>query len=478
MALSSKTENFVNLQLFLSKSTEHIRNLFLERFKKKNNFPWNDNQKSALKFFQNDKNKASLSMMNQTQKNLALAGDTSKWDLSLFFLIFSKSNIIDKSSLKEIEKIKDVRNIIAHSSDMSLCDQEYKKYWTEIERSLINLGLNKKDIENFKLNLSKNTNETKETNEKKVQELKKEADNYFSKNNFSKSIELYSKAIDFDMPTLVDAQQSIAFSPNWFKPYARLAQIYVEFNEIPKAIENYNKALILNPSNEEVKKLLANTKYLEFEQNRYAHLDDAAQPKTSEEHFDEHIQKVNKYIGEKNTEIIRENFDKFKKMAIEDDKNLKDVFLAHEYRDGSLKCKQNYDMAAKLYGKAAKNGNAEAMFNLAQLTIKGQGVMQNFQIAISLLKNAASQPAQKKFGMNDIPVVGVAESQHLLGIIYQQGIYVSKNMAQAIEYYQMAVNNGNGRSANNLGLLFLYGDGVASDLDRAENLFSWQNFSI
>ncbi|RMZ98634.1 hypothetical protein BpHYR1_031472, partial [Brachionus plicatilis] len=127
-------------------------------------------------------------------------------------------DLIEKSSLKEIEKIKDVRNIIAHSSDMSLCDQEYEKHLTEIENSLINLGLNKKDIEHFKLNF--NSTETKEVNNEKILDYKKGDVSFLNQNSFSKSIE--SKGIDFTL----DLSQKKIFFFNEKPNYQQLAEYF------------------------------------------------------------------------------------------------------------------------------------------------------------------------------------------------------------------------------------------------------------
>lgn len=498
------TENFFNLQLLLKKSNEFIRNLFIESYSKTKNDIWIENGTSANCFFETKNGTIVLNMMTSKQKKIAQFGDTSKWDLSLFYLIFANTELIDKSKLKQIEKIKEIRNKLAHNSKMSLNDQEFKTDWSVIVQSLIQLGMKKNEIDKYWSNLKKNDSK-KLNNKEQIDNLKEKADQHFAQNNFCESIKLYSQAIEIDMSNdlksklysnrslaylkmfeklfrqntdflykaLIDAEQSINFNPKWFKPYARLAQVYVELNEREKAIENFTKALVLNPSSMEIKSMLANSKYLNFEQNRYSHFDKNTQPKTTEERFEEILQKQSIHFGMNDSKKLIENLDDLKKIAIELDKSLEDVYLAHEYRDGSLNCKQDYQMAAKLYSKAASCGNVEAMYNLAQLTLHGKGVKQNHQMAVSLLKNAASQSAFRKIGktLNEVPVVGVAESQHLLGILYQEGIYVNKNMALAIDYYEMAVNNGFPYSANNLGILYFCGDGVNVDFDRAENLF-------
>ena len=501
------TENYFNLQLLLKQSNELIRNLFIQNYEIKQNDKWIENGKSAKFFFETKNGQVALNMMSDTQKKYALHCDTSKWDLSLLLLILSNTKLIDKSRLNHIEKIKKVNNEIVHNSKFSLNDQEYQAYWSQVLQCLIDLGISKNEIDTCLSNLKNNNDDqfNQSSNMDQIQDLKFKADKHFNQNNFWQAIELYTKAIDFDnMPnnlksklysnrslaylkifeetlrkdrdflfnSLIDAEQSINFNPKWFKTYARLAQVYVELNEQEKAIENFSRALALNPSNEEIKTMLAKSKFLKFEQNRDCHLDDSTHPKSTEERLKELSNNLDKRFGKKTSKKLIKNRNKIKKKAIKFDKSLKDVFLGHEYRDGSKDCKQNYEMAAKLYSKAVKCGNVEAMYNLASLTLAGKGVKQNFQTALSLLENAAGRSAFKNiYKYLKIPVVGVAESQHLLGIIYQEGIYLAKNIALAIHYYEMAVNNGFAGSANNLGILYFNGDGVDQDIERAESLF-------
>lgn len=116
-------------------------------------------------------------------------------------------------------------------------------------------------------------------------------------------------------------------------------------------------------------------------------------------------------------------------------------------------------------------GNTEAMYNLALLHKHGDGVKLDFELAIGLFKQAASQPAFKKVGILDGPNVGVAESEHMLGLLYHQGIYFPKNIEQAIKYYDLAVEHGSPHAANNFGLIFMNADDTTRDLERAEVLF-------
>ncbi len=152
-------------------------------------------------------------------------------------------------------------------------------------------------------------------------------------------------------------------------------------------------------------------------------------------------------FSEDNNEILKELIGK-------EDPTFLDVCQAHDYRDGSKNVKQDYEKAAMFYGKAAKNGNPEAMYNLALMHMKGIGVKLDFKMAISLLKKASEVNPFGKIGSNNkVPRVGVAEALHSLGLAYQEGTYVERNYPLAADYYEKAVNLNYSNSANNLGIL-------------------------
>jgi TPR repeat protein len=127
-------------------------------------------------------------------------------------------------------------------------------------------------------------------------------------------------------------------------------------------------------------------------------------------------------------------------------------------------------MAAQYYAKAAQSKNAEAMYNLALFYQKGLGVKVDYKMSLSLLKQAASQNPMRNINGMEIPNVGVAEAEHALGLAYNEGVYVDKDTRIAAEWYEKAVKHNYSNSANNLGILYMEGDGVEQNLDKAEEL--------
>lgn len=335
----------------------------------------------------------------------------------------------------------------------------------------------------------------------KSEALKEKANEYFRNNEFQRAIDLYSSAID--MPdlnveekaifysnrslaylklhensnvsmkvelnkALSDAQKACSLNPKWFKAYARLGQIYKELNNIEMSIKNYEKAFSLMPDNSELKNSLACVKFMQFEQNRMGHFDEENMPKSMDEYEMSFLNLLKERFGD---QMAMKDWENIKNTCLNENPILEALWKGHEYRNGSKNVKQNYEMAAKYFSKAAMKGNAEAIYNLALLTMQGLGVKLDFEMAITLLKQAANQPlkANLKIDSNQ-PNPGVAEALHTLGILYENGIYVDKNPLIASTWYERALENEFPNSANNLGLLYMNGIGVEKDLQRAEKL--------
>ncbi len=65
-------------------------------------------------------------------------------------------------------------------------------------------------------------------------------------------------------------------------------------------------------------------------------------------------------------------------------------------------------------------------------------------------------------------VVGVV----FLGVLYENGEGVEKNLIKAAQFYSKACDLNNGRGCNNLGVLYEYGQGVEKDLTKAAYFYS------
>ena len=84
--------------------------------------------------------------------------------------------------------------------------------------------------------------------------------------------------------------------------------------------------------------------------------------------------------------------------------------------------------AVKWYRQAAEQGDSEAQFNLGLCYENGEGVPKDLAEAVKWYRKAAEQ--------ND------ADAQFNLGACYANGEGVSKNMAEAVKWYRKAAEQG------------------------------------
>jgi TPR repeat protein len=144
---------------------------------------------------------------------------------------------------------------------------------------------------------------------------------------------------------------------------------------------------------------------------------------------------------------------------------------------------QDYALALKWYRKAADQGLAEAQYNLGVIYVDGEGIEQDYVQALKWYNLSAAQGyagAQNNLGLmfdngngvarNSAEAVkwyrlsaaqGYALAQYNLGVMYENGRGVGQNYVQALEWYRKAVNQGLAEAQNNLGLMFDNGNGVA-----------------
>ena len=167
-----------------------------------------------------------------------------------------------------------------------------------------------------------------------------------------------------------------------------------------------------------------------------------------------------------NPEEVRHSYQVFR----EKNPSLADVEKGYKYEYGDNDIKQNHKEAARCFEKAARQSNAEGMYNLARLTDRGLGVEKDHNRAQYLYEQAAEQPPYHS-ELYNVRNNGVAEAEHALGHRWAEGVVVAQNLAAAASYYKRAFDHGNVQSGNSLALLYENGSGVIMDLDKAEQIF-------
>lgn len=320
--------------------------------------------------------------------------------------------------------------------------------------------------------------------------MKEQANAAFKNENYLEAITVYSDALELpDLPEEIlailysnrsaahqklsrgddidleearnDAKSAINCRPSWWKAYYRLGCVYEAKRKYDKAIVAYNKALSLDPNQLQVRSARDACRNEEAILERREHMDPKKMPRSRDEILQKFKQKTG--VSDMSSEALK----KFMKMARKTGEPsliaAADVYLAHHYLTGMDDLPQSYDQAAILFAKAAATGNAEAMYNLAILTMHGQGVKRDIPEAIRLLLQVAALPAKID---GSLPNVGVAEAQHQLGLCYTDGVGVDSHPIEAIKWYEKSVENGCSGAANNLGLIYANGIGVPVNIER------------
>ena len=129
-------------------------------------------------------------------------------------------------------------------------------------------------------------------------------------------------------------------------------------------------------------------------------------------------------------------------------------FLGDAYCEGWYGLVKSDKKAAKIYRRAVELGDVDAMVNLGLLYETGSGVKLDKKKAMQLYRNASNR--------------GSAKGQKYLGFMYaEDGKY-----DEGVPFLKMSVEAGFAEGMGLLGLCYDYGNGVERDLDEAKRLYS------
>ncbi len=114
---------------------------------------------------------------------------------------------------------------------------------------------------------------------------------------------------------------------------------------------------------------------------------------------------------------------------------------------------QESDDAAASLRAAAKQGNADAQYDLGWMYAGGRGVAQDNVEAVWWFRMAAEQ--------------GLAAAQYILGVAYAAAQGVAQDDVEAVWWFRMAAEQGNADAQRDLGWMYASGRGVAQDYAEA-----------
>jgi TPR repeat protein len=109
----------------------------------------------------------------------------------------------------------------------------------------------------------------------------------------------------------------------------------------------------------------------------------------------------------------------------------------------------DYATALREWTPLAKQGDADAQYNLGQMYNQGQGVPQDYKTAVKWWKLAAEQ--------------GYARAQNNLGLMYDNGQGVPQDYKTAVKWLKLAAEQGDVLAQINLGTMYAKGQGIIRD---------------
>ena len=514
-ASSAAVRNYFKLELLIARSHVLLRQLFKNRYALYNGGQtWDDTSACGKIYLINVVNKNKKINLTPVQKISVSNGDSSEWDLTALTALLlntDRPKALSQMQAQQIDtedklltQLRDIRNKLAHHASKSIVNAEFEQLWTVLAAILLALGDIESELDKLKddsvfesLSQSINEENTKEalrlnslgtqahkdgkfseaitsfTNATVLPGVRNHDRAVFYSNTSSSRLALYERlsatlrnpdigeVTDQRYRALQDAKQARSLWATWWKGHLRVGKVYAALNENEKAIASFERALALAPANDEVMDTLADARQVHTRQMRQEHLDPRLQPRTMDEHLNEMKDKLG--VDPQRIRSVHSLLEGI-------DSSAGDVVKGHKYEHGDINIKQDYEQAAKYFAKAARQGNAEGIYNLARLTDRGLGVKKDHRTALKLLEEAAAQPPQHPM-IPFMPNLGVAEAEHALGLRYADGIGVHKNLPTAAYWYQRGVDHGNAQSANNLALMYQAGNGVDHNLDKAQQLF-------
>ena len=517
-SITNETQNYFKLELLVARSNDLLRRLFKSRYSLFNSGqPWNDTPACGTNYFTTAVSKNKKISLTAVQKTSVSNGNTNEWDLGLLTALLinvDRPTTLNTTQIEQLDQedamlkqLKNIRNDLAHHASKSVSDAEFNQFWTDLSTILVALGDDSSELDKLKDDDDVFGMRTQSINEENVEEAKRWnslGTQAHKEGKFAEAIALFTRATvladvaDHDRAiffsnmaasrlslyereqgsghlnrleidgvsderyrALQDAKKARNLCLTWWKGHFRVGKVYAALNEHEKTINSFERALALAPTNNEIQKALDDSREVLSRQLRYDHLDPRGRPRTMPEQLNELKEKLG--IDPEKVRTVHSLLEKLDPAGA-------DVVKGHKYTHGDVDVKQDYEQAARYFAKAASQGNAEGMYNLAFVTDRGFGVKKDHNIALKLLEQAAEQsPEHPKF--KTIRNIGVAEAQHALGLRYAEGIVVHKNLSIAAHWYQRAADHGSAESANNLALMYEDGVGVEKNWDKAQQLF-------
>ena len=123
---------------------------------------------------------------------------------------------------------------------------------------------------------------------------------------------------------------------------------------------------------------------------------------------------------------------------------------------------KHFSRAMQLLSPVAEQGDMQAQHLVAIMYQNGLGVAQSDLAAYKWMHDSAQQ--------------GYGLAQHGLGFMYLEGECVERNPAKAVEWFRKAADQGLQGSLTTLAMMYEQGNGVEQDAEEAKRLYKLAGF--
>ncbi|CAF4137288.1 unnamed protein product [Rotaria sordida] len=313
-------------------------------------------------------------------------GDSNQWDittLTSLLLNGDRPKTLSQAQIQELDhedlllkQLRDIRNKLAHHASKAIDDTEFSQLWTDITNILVAFGESDCELDKLKDDsvFEAPIQSINKENAKEATRLNTLGTQAHKDGKFSDVIALFTKAtvllgvLDRDRAVfysnisssrlalyekqqngtssifeiddqrdqrylaLQDAKLACNLWPTWWKGHFRVGKVYATLNEHDKAVNSFERALALEPTKEEIRKALDESRHI------------LSRPRT----VPEQLNALQETIG-----INPENLRMLHSLAEATDSAVADILKGYKYEHGDVDVKQDYEQAAKYYAKAA-----------------------------------------------------------------------------------------------------------------------------
>ncbi|KAI3651641.1 hypothetical protein MP228_002944 [Amoeboaphelidium protococcarum] len=437
-------------------------------------------QKKVVKAYAH--NAAFMSSLRADQTAKIESGNAMLWDVSLLCLVllqFPWKQKLTGDQLDAVKSIRDIRNALVHMSSLVVNDDSYKAHLATLTSALLKLGQTQADID-LSIQGQSSSQALFSQCSGEVQAQVKAGLEAMESFGFKDAIKVFSQIIDNGDLTdkdlayiltqrgqafidvgrcdeaIKDGKRAAKLNPDFAQAFLVLGRAQMKKKEYDASIESYNMYLAINQQQD--KDILHEKAVVQIlkQQEQYGFHEESAATAVSMEEFQEEFQERFGFVP--NLGVFR--------------KGQREQLLSQAYE--AFEVENDFHKAYRLYCQALKiKFCPEAAYKVAFCKYWGRGTKHDIWEAVRLFKQCAGENLNGRVGKK----YGVADAQFALGVHYDHRIGstrpVSEDMEDAIMWYKKAVDNGYSPAGFNLAQMYMNGQGVPKDQDKAMQLLQF-----